>query len=241
MTFVTENLRLDREYMDVACHQSGRDPLSVRLVAVSKTVPSSVVQQAVMAGQHLFGENRVQETAKKRSMLDGTADKIGNKTRNKIEWHLIGPLQRNKVKEAIALFDLIHTVDSFALAAEINRHCTDRVSPFPILIQVNVGRESQKHGVLPEHTEELILAMAPLTHLKICGLMAIPPLQEKAEQSRPFFRTLRELAQRCHALSLPNVAMDELSMGMSGDFSIAIEEGATLVRVGSAIFSHRVG
>ncbi len=232
-TTIASRLAAILDRMATACRRSGRDPASVRLIAVSKTVPADVVQQAADAGQRLFGENRVQEARDKRPLVVSRHDTTPP------AWHLIGPLQRNKVKEAVALFDMIHTVDSLALAEEIRKHVQGRSSPLPVLIQVNIGREEQKHGVLPEDAETLLRAVAGMGTLVVHGLMTIPPFEIDPEASRGYFRELRLMAERLRSLRLPNAPMEELSMGMSGDFGVAIEEGSTLVRVGTALFGGR--
>ncbi|MBF0160192.1 MAG: YggS family pyridoxal phosphate-dependent enzyme [Magnetococcales bacterium] len=222
------------EQIAVACQRCGRDPASVDLVAVCKTASAAAVQQAAEAGQYLFGENRVQEAAWKQSQLPTMVPPL--------RWHLIGPLQRNKVKQALSLFDVIHSVDSLALAEEINRQRAQQsTAPMPVLIQVNIGREPQKHGLMPEAAMECITAMAQLPHIAIGGLMAIPPFHHDPEQVRPWFRQLADLSSQISSqaerLQLARVTMRQLSMGMSHDFTVAIEEGATLVRVGTAIFA----
>ncbi|MEO5376245.1 MAG: YggS family pyridoxal phosphate-dependent enzyme [Magnetococcus sp. DMHC-6] len=212
-----------------ACRGCGRDPASVRLVAVSKTRPAADISAALQAGQTIFGENRVQEAREKIPQVNASHT-------SQAQWHLIGPLQRNKVKIAVRLFQMIHSIDSLALAQEIHHAC---LWPIPVLIQVNLGRESQKIGFLPEHLPEALRTMQPLSNIQIQGLMAIPPFLPEPEQTRHYFRKLAQLAQHMNDLNLEGISMAELSMGMSHDFEIAIEEGATFVRIGSALFGSR--
>ncbi|MBF0369925.1 MAG: YggS family pyridoxal phosphate-dependent enzyme [Magnetococcales bacterium] len=212
--------------MVAACERSGRNPREVQLVAVSKVRPARDVNAVVEAGQLLFGENRVQEAREKIPQVAGSG----------LKWHLIGPLQRNKVKYAVALFDLIQSVDSLELAREIHQK-TQR--PMPVLIQVNIGREPQKHGLLPEEVEGLAREMAQLSGLQVRGLMAIPPYAPDPEAVRPYFQAITQLADHLAGLGIPEISMAERSMGMSHDYEVAIEEGATLVRVGSALFGPR--
>lgn len=226
MASIAENLQAVRQQMAAACQRVQRDPATVRLVAVSKTRPASQVMAAMAAGQLLFGENRVQETREKMARLSATP----------AHFHLIGPLQRNKVQEAVALFDMIESVDSLEVAREIHRRAS---RPMAILVQVNVGREPQKHGFAPEELAEALGVLAGLSQIRVEGLMTVPPLLDDPEAVRPCFRQLAELARHMDGLAIPGIGMGELSMGMSHDFTTAIEEGATLVRVGSAIFGPR--
>ncbi|MCG6894520.1 MAG: YggS family pyridoxal phosphate-dependent enzyme [Desulfobacteraceae bacterium] len=207
----------------------GRDPGSVRLVAVTKTHPADAVREAYAAGQTLFGENYVQEAREKIAALSDLP----------LHWHFIGHLQSNKAKYAVDLFDLIHTVDSLKLARELDKQAAKRGKVQQILVQVNVGYEQTKSGVFAEDCLDLVQSIALLSHLQILGLMTLPPFFDQPERVRPYFRRLRELADGIRAENLPGVRMEELSMGMTGDFTAAIEEGATLVRVGTAIFGER--
>ena len=225
---IAQRLSLIREQIQGACQRSGRHPDTVRLLAVSKTQPASAVLAAISAGQSLFGENRVMEARDKIAQLQGSAS----------QWHLIGPLQRNKVKVAATLFQMIHSVDSFALAQALS-HCMVETPPLPVLIQVNIGRETQKNGVAIEETESLARAMAELPGIALRGLMTIPPMTPRAEEARPYFRLLAQLAKDIDHQKIPGISMTELSMGMSHDFGVAVEEGATWVRVGSALFGER--
>lgn len=230
---IDDRIRAIQQRIQAACQRSGRDPAQVRLLAVSKQQPAQRVQAAVAAGHALFGENRVMEARDKIPLVTGAA----------IQWHLIGPLQRNKAKLAALLFQMIHSVDSLPLAHDLSAsRCTDGGSlstPLPILIQVNIGQEPQKQGVAAEDAESLARAMAPLPGIAVRGLMAIPPQTTTAAAARPYFRALADLAKQIEQQAIPGISMVELSMGMSHDFEIAIEEGATWVRVGSALFGER--
>jgi pyridoxal phosphate enzyme (YggS family) len=215
-----------RERVARACARSGRDPAEVRIVAVSKTFPVEDVRELVHSGHTLFGENRVQEALRKIPLAGP-----------EVTWHLVGHLQRNKAKHAVGAFALLHGVDSDELAREIDR-CAARASLRQrVLIQVNVGSEPTKAGVAPEALDELVECVATLEHVELQGLMAIPPQEDTPEASRPWFKKLREL--RDGSRNRVGRALPELSMGMTDDFEVAIEEGATLVRIGRAIFGER--
>jgi PLP dependent protein len=230
---ISNNLHHIQEQIVSACERSQRDPGGVRLVAVSKTKPASAVLAAIAEGQLLFGENRVQEARDKIPLVSGGV--VGDVV---MQWHLIGPLQRNKVKGAVKLFSMVHSVDSVALAGELGKRALEP-RPLPILVQVNVGREPQKTGFLPEQVIDAIEQMAMFDGIQVQGLMTIPPITPDAEGARPYFRELAQLADRVRGLQIEGVVMNELSMGMSHDFTVAVEEGATLVRVGSALFGIR--
>jgi PLP dependent protein len=206
-----------------ACVRGGRDPSEVRLVAVSKTQPVDVVAEAIDAGIALFGENYIQEAEEKISALG----------RQSAAWHFIGRLQSNKAKFAVRLFDLIHSVDTVKLARELDKRAGVLGLRQPVLVQVNISGETTKGGVDTGGAEELIGVVNGLDHLDVRGLMTMPPFFDQPERARPYFRALRELKDRI------GPPLTELSMGMSGDFEVAIEEGATLVRVGTAIFGMR--
>lgn len=222
---VAANLRWVRERILAAAERSGRDPRRITLVVVTKGVRSDRVREAVAAGATVLGENRVQEALPKIKALGET-----------VRWHLIGHLQRNKVKQAVPNFDLIHSVDSPELAEEIERRAEQAGIRQRVLIQVNVSREPSKHGILPEAVDDLVRKTAALPHLVLDGLMTIPPPSTDPKRSRPYFRWLGEKAEELGRAGRP---VRELSMGMSGDFEVAIEEGATLIRVGTAIFGPR--
>jgi PLP dependent protein len=223
---ISENLSQVLTAISEAAQQSGRSPESVRLIAVSKTHPVEVIQEAVDAGQSIFGENRVQEAQPKIAALSA-----------KLHWHLIGHLQSNKVRLALPLFELIHGVDSLELLAHLDRVAAD-LGLFPrVLLQVNVAGEASKFGFTPVKLLASVEEIVKFDRVQIEGLMTIPPLAPAAEHSRRYFVALRELrdklAKECR-FPLP-----ELSMGMSNDFRVAVEEGATIVRIGTAIFGER--
>ena len=224
---LSDRLAAVRHRVDVAAIDCGRDPAVISLISVGKTFPAAVVNEAVNAGATDLGENRVQEAVAKRPEVA------------KARWHLIGPLQRNKARAALEVFDIVHTVDRFEIADRLQylltEHWTERI--LDVLVEINVAEEPQKAGALPEEARELLEHALGCDRLAVCGLMAIPPWAEDPEASRPWFRKLRELRDRLQyevGHSLP-----ELSMGMSHDFEIAIAEGATMVRVGTAIFGPR--
>jgi pyridoxal phosphate enzyme (YggS family) len=225
---VADNLSAVKERIAKAAARVGRDPSEVTLVAVTKTVPVERIREAIDAGQRVFGENRVQEAQAK-------VPELGDD----IRWHLIGHLQRNKVKFVCDLFQMIESVDSLALAQDLNTRAARRDMVMPILIQVNIGDETTKSGVEASQALALVQQIAALPHVAVKGLMCVPPAVDIAEHARSYFVQLRTLAEQIKGARLPNVAMTELSMGMSHDFEVAIEEGATMVRVGSAIFGPR--
>jgi PLP dependent protein len=228
MGTVADNLNAVQERIAKAAARVGRDPEGVTLVAVTKTMPVERIREAIDAGQRVFGENRVQEAQAKVEALG-----------REVQWHLIGHLQRNKVKFVCDLFELIESVDSLSLAQDINARAARHGIVMPILIQVNIGDETTKSGVAAPDTLALVQQVATLPHIALKGLMCVPPIVEVAEHARPYFVELRTLAEQIGRERIPNVAMSELSMGMSHDFEVAIEEGATMVRVGSAIFGPR--
>ncbi|MCX5902110.1 MAG: YggS family pyridoxal phosphate-dependent enzyme [Proteobacteria bacterium] len=225
---IADNLACVRERMKQAALRCNRQPDEVRLVAVSKTVSAEVIRAALNAGAMILGENYIQEARKK-------IDLIGRQA----EWHFIGHLQSNKVKFAVDLFSLIHSVDRMTLAEELNREAGKRNKILPVLIQVNISGEETKAGIDPAGTRQLVQQVALLPHLSVQGLMTMPPWFENPEEARPYFIALRKLRDELAGEKIPNVSLKELSMGMSGDFETAIEEGATLVRIGTAIFGER--
>ena len=231
---IADNLARVRQRISDAAHRAGRRPEDVALMAVTKTFPPEIIREAYEAGQRLFGENRVQEFAEKAASL---ADLPG------IQFHLIGHLQSNKAARAAQIFAGIDSVDSLHLADKLNAAAEKTGKRLPILIEINVGGEAAKSGAVPGSPElEALLVAAPrLEHLEFRGLMSIPPFTEDTEAARRYFRTLRELRDQIAGRHLPAVGMDVLSMGMSHDFEIAIEEGSTCVRVGTAIFGPRSG
>ncbi len=224
-----ENIRHVRERIANACRRAGRRPEEVKLVAVSKTVPPELIRRAFEAGLRDFGENRVQEANAKRPALSDLT----------VTWHMVGHLQSNKAKLARELFHVVHSVDSLRLAQKLDQAAVCSDDKLPVLLQVNLGDELTKSGAREEEISQLAEQVGRLKTLELRGLMVLPPFFEHPEQARPFFRRLRELAKLLEALNLPNVSMQELSMGMSHDFEIAIEEGSTAVRIGTAIFGLR--
>jgi pyridoxal phosphate enzyme (YggS family) len=219
------NLHRVRERIIAAAERSDRDPGRITLVVVTKGVTDDCIRRAVAAGATVLGENRVQEALPKIGAVGGS-----------VQWHLIGHLQRNKVKRVVGLFDLIHSVDSIELAREIDLRAGQAGIRQKVMIQVNEAREQSKHGVLPEGLDALVRQTSALSHLSLEGLMTIPPPSDDPEGSRPFFRRLADAAEKLRQAGMP---VGELSMGMSNDFEVAIEEGATMIRVGTAIFGPR--
>lgn len=223
---VAENLALIESRMMAACARAGRGRESIELIAVSKTFPAEAVREAAHCGQRQFGESRLQEAEPKIALLPAS-----------LQWHFIGGVQRNKVRKILPLFETIHAIDSLKLATYANQVATE-LGLFPkVFLQVNVAGEASKGGFEPMDLERQLNELMVLERLEIQGLMTIPPAGPDAESARPWFVALRELRDRLASGSAG--LMPHLSMGMSGDFEIAIEEGATLVRVGSAIFGHR--
>ncbi len=237
-TPIAERLTALQERIAAAARRSGRSPDAVRLVGVSKRVDPERIAAAVEAGLRDLGENYVQELRDKRPAVEAQLEARGGRTAGALRWHLIGPLQRNKVRPALELVDRIASVDRLSLAEEIEKRAAAAGRRIEVLLQVNVSEEPQKAGVLPDALPELLSACRPLEHLTVCGLMAIPAASDDPERSRPAFARLRHLRD-----SLRNGPggdeLVELSMGMSGDFEVAIEEGATEVRVGTALFGPR--
>jgi hypothetical protein len=225
---ISVNIEKIREQIATTCRKCGRDPGEVRLVAVSKKKPAADIDAAIAAGQSLFGESYVQECVAKLDEVKADA-----------EWHFIGALQSNKVKYLRGKVAMIHSVDRLSLAQEIDRQWKKDDDCVNILLQVNLGEEASKSGTTAEELIELVRQVAVLENIRIMGLMALPPWGADPEEVRPYFRQLRELSVQIDALKLPNVSMQELSMGMSHDYEVAIEEGATLIRVGTAIFGAR--
>lgn len=226
---VAQNLDRVRERIEAACRRAGRRPGEVKLLAVSKTVSPERIREAFEAGVRDFGENRVQEAAAKRPAL----------AELQVRWHLVGHLQSNKAKPARELFQWIHSLDSAKLAHKLHQAAGPSGERLPVLIEVNLGEESAKSGVGEDEVIPLAREVSRLETLELRGLMTLPPFFEDPERARPFFRRLRELAGRVDGERLPSVARLELSMGMTNDFEVAIEEGATIVRIGTAIFGPR--
>ena len=225
---IASNLQDIQGRIRSAAGTAGREPASVRLVAVSKTRPAGDVLEACRAGQSVFGENYVQELVAKAAEVTDA-----------VEWHFIGHLQSNKVRQLAGLVTMIHSVDRFSLAQEVSRQWGRLGRCCDILVQVNLSGEASKSGTTEAESLQLVRAIATLDHVRIRGLMTMPPFFDDPEAARPFFAELLRLSQRIAAEGIPGVEMRELSMGMSGDFEAAIQEGATLVRVGTSIFGAR--
>ncbi len=223
-----DNLIQVEQNIEEACRRAGRDRSEVTLIAVSKTKPAETLQEAYDLGVRVFGENKVQEMADKYEVLP-----------KDIRWHLIGHLQRNKVKYIIDKAVLIHSVDSLRLAQTIEKEAKKHNLTAHILIEVNVAREESKFGIFPEDLEALVDEIAKLPHIQVDGLMTIAPFVPDPEENRPVFRELRKLSVDISAKKVDNVNMSVLSMGMTNDYQVAIEEGATMVRVGTGIFGAR--
>jgi pyridoxal phosphate enzyme (YggS family) len=225
---ISDNLKIIMDRIAVAAKRTGRDPSSVKLVTVTKTISAELIREAVAAGAVILGENRVQEAKEKIEALGPVAS-----------WHLIGRLQTNKAKYAVRLFSLIHSVDTMDLAREIDKQAAKSGKVQDILIEVNIAGETRKSGVPIVEAVDLVRAAAKFKNISIKGLMTMPPYSENPEDSRQYFKRLRELSGSIANENLPAVSMQELSMGMSGDFEVAVEEGATMVRVGTSIFGAR--
>ncbi|MGD0843323.1 MAG: YggS family pyridoxal phosphate-dependent enzyme [Geobacteraceae bacterium] len=226
---IADNLRVIHARIERAACKAGRDPAEVRLVAVSKTRPAAVIDEAARSGQRLFGENYVQELVAKAGEVTEPS-----------EWHFIGHLQSNKVRQIAGLVTMIHSLDRLSLAQEIDRQWGKLGRLCDLLIAVNIACEGTKCGTTATAVFDLVRQVSLLPHVRVRGLMTMPPFFDDPEGARPYFRELRRIAEEIAAENFPRVEMTELSMGMSGDFEVAIAEGATLVRVGSAIFGERV-
>jgi hypothetical protein len=229
---ITENIAAIHDRIAAAAKRAGRAPEQITLMAVSKTHPPERIREAYQAGLRVFGENRVQEFAGKVTALTDLPD---------AEWHLIGHLQTNKAAKAAELFSAVDSVDSIKLAEKLDASARGFGKQLPVLIEINVGGEVAKTGLAPDsrELEELLLAAPRLEAFKFRGLMAVPPFTDDPEGARPYFRSLRELRDTIAARKLSGVGMEILSMGMSHDFEVAIEEGSSCVRVGTAIFGER--
>ena len=228
MCSIKENLEQVKKNIKAACERSGRDTSSVTLISVSKTKPVSKIKEAIEAGAHIFGENKAQEMRDKSEVLP-----------DNLEWHFIGHLQTNKVKYVVGRAKLIHSVDSLHLAEEINKESIKKNVISDILIEVNVAQEDTKFGVSVENTLSLVEDISKLSNIHVKGLMTIAPYTSNPEENRKFFRKLSELAVDIRQKNIDNIDMGVLSMGMTGDYEVAIEEGATYVRVGTGIFGER--
>lgn len=225
---VKENLIEVQSKIEAACRRSGRDPREVTLIAVSKTKPVSMIREAIDAGKREFGENKAQEMKEKYETLPGD-----------LTWHFIGHLQTNKVKYVVGRAALIHSVDSLHLAEAIDRESAKKMVVSEVLVEVNVAQETSKFGIRPEDTEALLRQMSGLSHIHVCGLMTIAPFVEDPEQNRGIFCQLKKLSVDIAGKNIDNIDMSVLSMGMTGDYEVAVEEGATHVRVGTGIFGER--
>ncbi len=229
MTTISQNLTAIQERIDQAALAAGRDLSEIQLVTVTKTIAIDTIRQAIDAGVTVLGENYIQEARAKFEQISALP----------VAWHFIGHLQTNKAKYAVRQFDLIHTVDSSRLAAAINREAAKIDKIQKVLIQINISQEETKAGIETEKAADLAGEIARMDHLSLKGLMTMPPFFNAPERVRPFFRQLREIRDRLRQMDLPGVDLTELSMGMTGDFEVAVAEGATLVRIGTAIFGDR--
>jgi hypothetical protein len=222
---IKNNLEIINEKIKKAALKVNRNPKGIKLVAVTKTATIEQIKEAISAGVEIIGENKIQEAKEKYQIL--TTD---------IEWHLVGHLQTNKVKYAIEIFDLIHSVDSIKLAKEIDRRSLQFGMITNVLVEVNVSGEETKYGIKPEEVKPFLKEISEFSRIKVRGLMTIAPITEVKEKVRPYFRKLSELSKEIKSKNIKNVKMDYLSMGMSEDFEVAIEEGANIVRIGRGIF-----
>ncbi len=228
MSRVSDNLKRVRDKIAHAASKAGRNPENIQLVAVSKAVEAKRIQGAIEAGATLFGENYIQEAREK-------INELGHEVR----WDFIGHLQRNKVNHAVDLFEMIHSVDRLSLAREINSVAAKKKKKTRILVQVNISGEEAKSGINPGGITSLVSEIASMSNLSLEGLMTMPPYFDDPERARPYFTALRELRNKIIAENSGEIRLKELSMGMSGDFEVAIEEGSTAVRIGTAIFGKR--
>ncbi|SHM07708.1 hypothetical protein SAMN05660826_00159 [Caldanaerovirga acetigignens] len=229
MEFIKKNIETLRLRVKEAAEKSGRREEDIKIVAVTKTVMPETIQVAVDYGLTILGENRVQEAQRKIGLVKGD-----------VSWHMIGHLQKNKAKYAVRLFSMIQSVDSYELAVEIDKRAGKLGKVMDVLVQVNIGKEETKFGAEYEETPELIKKISELENIRVKGLMAIAPFKEDPEDVRPFFKKMRELFLKLKDLRLKNVEMEFLSMGMTHDFHVAIEEGANMIRIGSGIFGPRI-
>ncbi len=228
MKTLQQNIQIVEETITAAAERAGRKREDVLLLAVSKTKPVEVIREAVACGLTSLGENKVQEIMEKyEPMGDG------------VHWHLIGHLQTNKVKYIIDKVDMIHSVESLRLAEEINKRAAAKSLVMDVLVEVNMAEEESKFGIQPERVEEFLRQIAPLPHIRVRGLMTVAPFVENPEENRVYFRKRRDLLVDMNQKKIDNINMDVLSMGMTGDYEVAIEEGATIVRVGTGIFGER--
>ena len=225
---IQENLHCVQENIKKACERAGRNPNEVTLIAVSKTKPLSMIEEAYAAGMREFGENKPQEMRDKAKLWDAP-----------VHWHMIGTLQSNKIKYVVGTACMIHSVDSLALALAIEKEAAKKELVMDILLEVNIANEESKHGFSEEELDFIVKEIAKLPHLRLRGLMTVAPYTENAEKNRIYFRKMKELLVDINRKNIDNIIMDSLSMGMSSDYEVAIEEGATMVRVGTGIFGER--
>jgi len=228
MVDVGANYRKIIDRISEAALRVGRNPREIKLLAAAKSQNVELVQAAIAAGVRLIGENYVQEAEEKRHAISEA-----------VEWHMIGHLQRNKVKTALSTFNLIQSLDSVALARELDKEGRRNGKKVRTLIEINLGDEQSKSGIGRNKVAELVERVSELAHLQVEGLMAVPPFKENPEEIRPYFRSLRELQVELQGRKIPNGSFNELSMGMTHDYPIAVEEGATIVRIGTALFGAR--
>lgn len=225
---INENLMQVRKNIEAACQKAGRNPEEVTLIAVSKTKPVPMLEEAYQAGSRDFGENKVQEIMDKYPVLP-----------DDIRWHMIGHLQRNKVKYIVDKVSLVHSVDSLRLAEEISRQAEKKQTELDILVEVNIAQEESKFGTSRAEASQLVEEIAKLPCIHVKGLMTIAPFVEHPEENRKYFRQIKELSVDIEKKNIDNVSMSVLSMGMTNDYMVAVEEGATMVRVGTGIFGER--
>lgn len=223
------NIQKVQQKIKDACKRAGRDESDVTLIAVSKTKPVSMLLEAYQAGMREFGENKPQELRDKAKELDLP-----------LHWHMIGTLQKNKIKYVVGTVSMIHSIDSVPLAEAVNTEAEKRGVCCDVLLEINVAGEDSKHGFTPEQTEDVVRALSQCKNLRIRGLMTVAPYTENAEENRMYFRKMREILIDINSKNIDNIFMDVLSMGMTSDYEVAIEEGATMVRVGTGIFGERM-
>jgi pyridoxal phosphate enzyme (YggS family) len=225
MGTVKDNLETINKKIKAAALKVNRDPQEIKLVAVTKTATLEQIKEAINEGVKIIGENKVQEAMEKYQVLT-----------TEVKWHLIGHLQTNKVKYAVEIFDLIHSVDSIKLAKEIDKRSVQFKKIIDVLIEINISGEETKYGYNPEKVEAFLKEISEFSGIRVRGLMTIAPISKNKEEVRPYFRRLRELSERIRDKNIKNIKMDYLSMGMTDDFEIAIEEGTNMVRIGRGIF-----
>jgi PLP dependent protein len=228
MVDVFANYRKIVDRINGAAAKAGRNPQEIKLLAAAKSQSIELIRAAIAAGVRLIGENYVQEAESKRQAIS-----------EPVEWHMIGHLQRNKVKIALQTFDLIQSLDSAALALELDKQGKNKGKTIRTFIEVNLGDEQSKSGIGQDKVAEILRRVSELSYLGVEGLMTVPPFKENPEEVRPFFRALKDLQMELQSLKIPNASLNELSMGMTHDYPIAIEEGATIVRIGTALFGPR--